>query len=407
MSYMEKVDVQFTDGPTIDAFARLRVSNPIAIFDNTFQYNLNPNKFSNSLTGAATITHVPAGACARLSTGGTTLGDKAILQTKEYVRYQPGKSQMILITGNIGAPVANVRQRIGYFDDANGLFFEQTNTAMSVVVRSSVSGSPVDTAVAQAAWNLDTLDGNGPSLITLDPTKSQIFFIDFEWLGVGRIRFGFVIDGIPVYCHEVLNANNITTVYMTTPNLPIRAEIENTGTAAGATTMDQFCMSVISEGGAEVPFRRQFSYGMGATPLAVTTRVPVLSIRLAPTFNSLVNRGKLILAALEVMASTNNCYWELVYNGALTGAAFASVNANSLAEYDITATAISGGIVIDQGWALSTGVPTRNTLKTQNSISEILLNDFAGTGPDTITLVATSLAATSNVQGIFKWLEER
>jgi hypothetical protein len=313
---------------------------------------------------------------------------------------------MVLLTATLGAAKANVRQRIGYFDDDNGLFFEQTSTAKSVVVRTSTSGSPVDGAVTQANWNLDALDGTGPSGITLDLAMSQIFLIDFEWLGVGRVRFGFVIDGLPVYCHEVLNANTLATIYMTTPHLPCRAEIENTAAAASTTTMQQYCMSVLSEGGVQEDLANEFAIGRGVTSLAVTTRRPVLSIRPSPTFNSITNRGHVTFAELEVLAATNDCLWELVLNGSLTGASFGAVDATySITDYDTAATAISGGIVLNRGWSIA-GLGAAAGKSAGGSFVE-LYNDFAGTTPDILSIVCTSFTGTTNVNALMRWTEQR
>lgn len=398
--------VTLHDSPALDAFARLRTSSPQTIFDNQFQYNLRPLQFSNSLTGTGAITHLPNESAAELSTGGTASGAKAILQTKRYIRYQPGKSQLIFITATIGEAKANVRQRIGYFSDTDGLFFEQDDTAKKIVVRTSTSGAPVDTAVAQADWNIDTLDGLGPSGMTIDWSKSQIFAIDFEYLGVGRVRFGFVLDGMFVYCHQVLNANNLATVYMSTPNLPIRASIENTGVAASTTVMKQFCMTVMSEGGFQEDLSDSFAIGRGTAALGVTTRRPVLSIRPSVTFNGITNRGHVIFEELELLARTNDCLWELVIGGTLTGASWANVDAgNSIVDYDTSATAITGGVVRNRGWALS-ALGSAAGRVTGGTVLE-LFNDFAGTSPDILSLVATSFTGTTNINALLRWREQK
>ena len=398
--------------PHTDAFGRLRVSEPQTVFNNTFVSDLNPLEFSNSLVGNGAITHVPAQASARLSTGGTASGDKAVLQTKRYVRYQPGKSQQVFLTSNLGAPKANVRQRVGLFDDNNGLFFEQTEAGASVNIRTSTSGSPVITSIPQSDWNIDTLDGMGPSGINLDLSQAQIFVIDFQWLGVGRIRFGFDINGLLYYCHEVLNANQSVIVYMATPHLPVRAEIENTAIAASLTTMDQFCMSVCSEGGVDEGVPKPFAAGRGITPLGVTTRRPVLSLRPRTTFNSLTNRGHITLASHQIVVNTNNVLWELVLNGSLTGASFANVDTvNSIADIDTAATAITGGVVIARGFAVAgggTGTIQTSTSQLSDALKHFeLYNDFTGLAPDTLSLVMTSFTATSNINACFNWTEQK
>lgn len=398
---------EFGDSTAVDAFGRLRISNPANIYENMLQYDLQPLKNDISLTGTGTVTHLPDQSAAELSTGGTASGAKAIFQSRKYHRYQAGKSLQVLMTACLGAPKANVRQRIGLFDDDNGIFFEQVETAKRVVIRSSTSGSPVETVVDQADWNLDKLDGTGLSKITIDWSKAQIFLMDFQWLGVGRVRLGFDINGSIVYCHEFNHANIETTVYMTTPHLPTRTSIENTGVAASTTTLIKFCSAVVAEGGAPEEPGNPFAVGRGVTPLGVTTRRPILSIRPSPTFQSIVNRGHVTFNQLEVLATTNNCLWELVKGGTLTGASWGTVDAtNSIVDYDTAATAITGGVVIDRGWSIA-GLGATSGVGQQNALPVEIFNDFAGTTPESLSIVCTAFTGTSNVNSLIRWLEQR
>ena len=75
--------------------------------------------------------------------------------------------------------------------------------------------------------------------------------IDYEWLGVGRVRVGFIIDGLIKYCHYFNHSNDdtFTSVYMSSPNLPLRYDIQSDGTNPGE--LDHICSTVISEGGIE------------------------------------------------------------------------------------------------------------------------------------------------------------
>ena len=389
--------------PNLDAFGRLRISNPVTLFESQHQYNELPLFWGSVLTGSGTATHLPNESAMRLRCT-TASGDKVVRQTKEYFRYQAGKSQLIEMTGVMGAKKANVRQRIGYFDGNNGLFFEQDENNLKVVRRTYVTGSPVDNATNQSSWNIDTMDGNGPSGVTLDMSKTHIFVIDFQWLGVGRVRFGFVVDGNLYYCHEILNANTLTEVYMTTGNLPLRYEIENTGTAASNTDLKQICCTVQSEGGYEDDLGIQFSSGMGTGTLGVTTRVPIFSIQLKSTFNSITNRGTVIPLAYDILAQTNSAYYEIVYNGTLTGASFSSVDSNSLCNEDTSATAISGGIVIADGYI---NADTKAPGSIENAIKNKLkvTNDVAGTTGDIISIVITSMNLTTTVSGSLTWKE--
>ena len=155
---------------------------------------------------------------------------------KEYHSYKPGCGQIALITGVLADTKNNLTQRVGYFDDRNGIYFEHANSAagtttLSWNIRTSISNTAVTSETASSSdWNIDKFDGTGPSGLTLDFTKSQIYVIDFQWLGVGRVRCGFDIDGQLYYAHEFLHANHTAGVFMSTPSLPIRWEIRNTNT---------------------------------------------------------------------------------------------------------------------------------------------------------------------------------
>lgn len=234
-----------------DAFGRQRVSNPITLFDSKQLYDKQPLLWDDQeISGSGTTSaHSTNEASTTIGVAGTTAGLRR-RQSFERFNYQPGKSQLILCTGQIDSAGTGIRAAMGLFDDQNGIFVQVENGVISIVKRSYVTGVAVDTEIAQSAWNGDKLDGTGSSGYTLDATKVQIFWIDLEWLGVGSVRTGFVIDGKFILCHTFNHANTVSTVYMSTANLPLRYEIENDGTGA-ATEMQHICSTVISEGGSD------------------------------------------------------------------------------------------------------------------------------------------------------------
>ena len=391
----------------LDAFGRVRVSDPITIFDAGHQYNLNLLVWDTGLSaGTGTVTHLPNESAVSLSTGGTASGAKAVLQSKVYHLYQPGKSQLIMCTGALGVATDDVRKRYGYFDADNGTFFEQTSAGVGAVLRSRTTGSVVDTRVEQADWNLDPLDGTGPSKITADFEKAQIFLFDMEWLGVGRVRFGIVLGGQIVYVHEFAHINTLTGPYMTSANLPIRAEIENTALAAGTTTWKQVCASVISEGGQEDDRAFLFSAGNGTTTTAVTTRRPIFTVRPKLTFNSLANRGQVVPSEIDLYTSSN-AYYEFVLNGTLTGASFGSAGADSIAEVDVAATAITGGTIVEGGFVTTGGGSSRGSGRNGLLGRLALVLNALGDTADTLSIVATSFAGTANMSAAVTWKEFR
>ena len=366
MAYINPIEIQFP-ASAIDAFARQRISSPTTVFDSKLVGDNRPLLYDDaevSGSGTTSIYNVNTSSN-RLSVAATTAG-RRIRQTFRRFNYQPGKSQLIILTGVINTPTSGNTKKIGYFDDNNGLFFDSTNATVGVNVRTFTSGAAVTTRIAQSAWNLDKLDGTGSSGVMLDFSKTQIFFFDFEWLGVGTVRFGFFIDGMPIYCHAVHNANILADVYMTTPNLPIRYEIQNDGTGA-SDSIKQICSTVIAEGGSD---GTGFPISIDRNTVMQTGNNsdfhPLFAIRLKTNFlGSTVN-----FRDFSIICTSNAAYryrWLLDPTVAGTAFTFNSL-ANSSIEFDNTATStttISGGTVINAG----VGYQTNQGGQTQGNFS--------------------------------------
>lgn len=395
-------------GAAADAFGRGRTTTPETLFNVDFEYDTQPLTMTVTNTGGGTATKTANVSSMTLNTGGTTNGDGTVLASRGYYRYEPGKSQLVIQTGVLGVQKTNVRSRIGYFDANNGVFFEMNGTdGAAVVQRTSTSGSPVDTRVLQANWNVDKCDGTGPSGFVIDFSKTQIFTIDMQWLGVGRVRFGFFDHGIPIVAHEVYNDNMITVPYMNTANLPIRWDIFNTGTAASGTTTSAICGSILSEGGQENSAALSFTANNAATPISANTRRPVLSIQLKTTFNSIVNRSQIRLRDIGILAATNPAFYELVYNGTLTGASFASVDGNSGMNFDVAATAITGGTIVDSGYCPAGSLSNRAAFLKDLLLKLPITLNAAGSTGDIITVVATGITGAASTTAALTWSEER
>jgi hypothetical protein len=380
-----------------DAFGRLRTASPISQFDYQNQYNSGALLWSTTIGGTGAITHQPNTSTVLLSTGGTASGAKVYRQTKQYMRYSPGKSLMGLMTFCLGAAKANVRKRVGYFDARNGIFLQESGGAISLVLRSYGTGSVVDTVVNQADWNGDQLNGERVSKTIADFTKSQILIIDIQWLGVGSVRCALEIDGAIHVMHEFKNANAIDSTYMTTANLPIRYEIENIGTAASTSTMLQICSTVITEQGS-VDDGGYYTHtaNTGATPKSVTTRQAILTIRPKLLLNSIVNRAKIAVMDIDLMIGGNDVMWELVYNGTIGGSpSYTDIGANSAVEYDIAGTTVTGGEIIHSGFTPAGSGQTRITSSEVVTSQFPIALDIDGANPATMTLVCTSVTGTA------------
>jgi hypothetical protein len=410
MTYFPKTTVQVDDSADVDAFSRLRVSSVTTLFDSMQQYGDNTLIWETAVVGTGLTSSLTNESTVSMSTGGTASGSSVIRQTKVYNRYQPGKSQLVLATFVMdNGPVANLRRRVGYFDAGDGIYFELSGSNVNFVRRTSASGVVVNNEVSQSNWNLDKLDGTGISGLTLDTSKAQILVTDLQWLGVGRVRVGFDINGVIYPCHQFLNANTtLTTVYMKTACLPIRYEITNTATTVGTNTMRHICGAVISEGGFEEQAGYQFSVNSGTgAGTAVTTRRNVLTVRAKTTGpNSVRNTGQILLREIELMPNSNNGFmWELVLNATIGGSpSWTSVNSASLAEYDTAGTTVAGGIVLDSGYVASSA-NARATIHSTVFRRLPLVYSGLNNVQDKISVVCTSLASTANPLVAMTWQE--
>lgn len=347
------VYVEFNPTAT-DAFGRLQVSEPYTLFDSQNRYAID-NQFDTSTSGTGTTSFLTNEASVKMEVTGAGVGS-VVKQSYRSFPYQPGKGLLVLATFVMdSSSSANLTQRVGYFNTQNGVFLQRVGTTPSFVLRSYVTGTASDARTAnQSSWNGDKLDGTGPSGITLDLSKAQILWMDFEWLGVGSIRCGFVINGVFIVCHTFNNANEISNVYMTTATLPVRYEITSV-TSAVAASMKQICSTVISEGGYE-----QASIDHVARRTTIFNNIdtaanfyPIVSIRLASTALGAV----VIPNRIQFQPTTlQNYEIALIKNPTLTGASWAAVSSDANVEMDVSATAISvAGTIVQTGYIANTG----------------------------------------------------
>lgn len=402
-------------GTSTDAFGRIRVSNPTTLFDSYHRYQMN-DKFTTSTAGTANTQHQVNESVVDMNIG-TASGDKCYRESKRVFAYQPGKSLLIMNTFAFNEQKTNVRQRVGYFSSENGVYFENDGTNNYLVLRSYVSGSAVETRIAQSNWNVDKFDGAGLSSQSahhdrgeLDTTKANIFWIDIEWLGVGDVRCGFVVDGLMHTAHVFHNDNLNTTTYMTTAILPIRYEIENTGISASASKMKQICSTVISEGGYTLEGRSRSISIPITTPKDLPTAgtfTPVLSIRLKDSFKDALA----VLKDVEFFGLTNNTSYryKIIIGGTLTSASFVSVSDDSSIEYDISATAISGGRDAQVGYvnvSAGAGAAAINLDRSQLFAYQLERDTFTASNKGVIiTLAATGSANGNDAVGAMSWEE--
>jgi len=389
-------------GNNTDAFGRLRVSNPLTIFDSKSIMSKN-NLFDESTANGGTVTYTSNKSTVNLNVT-EAAGSKTIRQSKRVMSYQPGKSLLIFNTFVMNAQTENLKQKVGLFDSNNGIFFQDTGTGYQIVRRTYTSGAAVDTEINQSAWNGDKLDGTGASGFDLDAATSNILFIDIEWLGVGSVRVGFVINGQLITAHTFNNANSLTTVYMQTANLQIRYEIERAGTlTAGTYTLQQICSSCISEGG----------YAPKAVEQMIgTAAIGGVNLTTADTFYNLAtiriktSRPYAVIVPAGFIASgiSNSDFEVQLILNATPSTSFSYSSYSDNLEYDLTGTTtITGGTIVAKAYIAGKSSSIASVGDGFNFDYQ-LGQTIAGVS-DTLTLCAKAAANNDDVLGTIKWYD--
>lgn len=390
-----------------DAFGRLRTVHPYTIFDSQHRYQEN-NKWVTATGVSGTTSYQVNESAINLSVT-TGSGDYIYRETKRVFPYQPGKSFLSMLSFVFAPAKANLRQRVGLFGTQNGIFFEQSGDTNYIVVRSYTTGSVVETRIPQSSWNYDKFNGSGVTSRTLDITKANIFWMDVEWLGVGDVRTGFVVDGRPEIAHVFHGDNVNTTTYMTTAVLPLRHEIENLGTTTSGSTAKQICATVISEGGYD-------PRGIGGTAghpvnakydlTATGTFYPVAGIRLKSTRPD----AAVVLAGISLVGTTNNATynWQLVAGGTSSGGTWTSAGTTSAVEYNLTATGFVQGTgrSLSEGYTVGSNQGSTVTALNRDDLLKYQLerNSFTSTQEELTLLVASDTAGADIVSAI-NWEE--
>jgi len=381
-------------GTNLDAFGRLRVSEPYTLFDSQNRY-IDGDQFSNITATGGNVVYVQNESSFNLNVSSTS-GSSVIRQSKTVQAYQPGKSLLTMNTFAMATLKENLRQRVGYFTTGNGVYFEAVGTTLNLVIRSSTTGVVVEERIPQANWNGNTL----LSGIVLDPTLTQIFWCDIEWLGVGNVRAGFVINSQFVVCHTFQHANQPgnTTVYMTTATLNPRYEITNTGATTGNSTMKQICSTVISEGGFTPSTKIGYvTNGTSVTRVSSANTVTALcSIRLNPAYPDAV----VIPAQIDILlVDAKYGQFQIIENATFT-TSWSNV-AGSVVQSAIHSNTIIDGRVVYAGLSSS-----RDKVEISEDIKKRLQlwRDANGT-PSTLTLAVAYTSSNADLLWQLGWEE--
>jgi hypothetical protein len=401
MSYFEKTRILSADSPSIDAFGKWRVSQPTTLFDSKQVVDSGSFYFDIKTTSGGTVTWNSGSAQSTFKVTNTS-GSRAIKQTKRIFVYQPGKSQQIICTGKFGTKIDGIKKSIGSFDDNDGYFFQTSGSSFGVLLRKTINGVKTDTFISQSTWNLDKMNGLGPSGNTLDITKAQIYTMDYEWLGVGRVRYGVVQKGVLIYVHEINNYNSLDTVYLRNPNLPIRYEMSTHKNTTTGSLMTQICSTVISEGGFDNTGKRVVVTSNNGATIGASQYDAVLFIR----YNSSTSKGaQIVPEQLDLLIKPGNSStfagrWELLVNPTVTNAVtYNNASGSVVTQVGVVA---AGNIITNPGTIIATGYFAGTGA---NSVAEmVVLDPYYGLGrkiDNTSDVLAIGIKTLDNTYRIY------
>jgi hypothetical protein len=409
MTYLLDDRIRYDDSPNLDSFGRLRTSTPLTLFDSSQRFFPDRN-FAQSVSGSGTSIYDANSATLNITVA--TTGDKVIRETNKVFAYQPGKSLLVMRTFHFSNS-SNIIQRIGYYNNDDGVFLEKNDGTINIVKRSSVSGTIQEVRVPKTSWNVDRLDGaantTNPSGITLNLNNVQIWFMDYEWLGVGTVRCGFVIDGEFHVVHKFHHANrdssannNTALPYMKTACLPLRSEIESIG---GAGSMTLICSTVLSEGGYELRGRpRSVGHELdgGKTLSSTNTLYPLVSIRLkSNNINGIVTPK-----TFQIFSLTAGNFKYFIISGETIGGTWQSRGDDSIVEYNLTASSVNvGNTIHEAGYIASTNQVAGATGQVDVPFKyQLERNPFTGFSREFIIAITTT-TNNPNVCSSINWEE--
>ena len=383
---------QGPDSGALDAFGRQRFSQPFTLFDSMLRYSKRTDLWDEAVVSSGTTNYLTNESSLELKTT-VASGDTVLRRSRRHLPYQPGKSLMIMASFVGNAPIAGLVQEVGYFDDDNGIILRANGTSVQFVVRSSATGTIQENVVNQAEWNID-------SFAALDFTKANIFIADLEWLGVGRVRCGFVIDGEIRYCHEFKHSNNIDKVYMTSAILPASYRLYNSSTIASPAVLKQICTSVVSEGGYQ-PTGPIYIAGRGAGSFtAISSETMVAAIRMASGRTDNVIIPSQIDASIGGNPASNvAAQWRLRLNPTVSGTWLSADNGRGNVQVMSSGT-FSGGTIVGAGLVASRSSVEFNP---ESGLALSLGQTIDGTSD--ILILTLQCSSSEDATGLIGWRE--
>ena len=404
------VDLDDLPGKHLDAFSRVRVSEPGYRFDSQFTYRIDSDLWDVVETGDGSVDHDATNRLATLTAGNTAGANTAILQSHYHAPYTPGRGQLAFITFSFPDDVpTNGEVGVGYYDGSDGVYLKKTASAVTLNI-ANTTGADAE-SVEQADWNIDPMDGTGPSGITLDLKKTQILAIQMQALYVGQTIVGFDLNGELFPVHAFNHANISTLPYLAQASLPVRYWA-NTSTDSGSAVVKAICATVISDGGPDL-FKMPGRPFVATGSLANTAAGAVIVVRCKQQLNS-INQNVICLPTIvDVTVADAGCWVEIRRNATITAGTFEDVDAASVMEVSFagnagTDPAVTGGTgtLIDRFYVNASA--TTRTAKETGLSGKIVLDysHLLGVG-DTLSVIYNGGTASTDVFASLDWIEIR
>jgi len=360
------------------------------------------------ITGTASSTHDVYQSMVLLQVG-SAAGDSVIRQTKRVQRYLPGRQSEVSMVFRWFPVATGVRRRFGLFDDLDGIYFEDGGDGdFYVVIRRNTAGGIIENRVARADWNVDKLDGTGPSGITAIPEAIQQMSSEYEWYGAGQVEFNFIINNNKYPIHQFNHGNIVEYTWAASASLPIRCELTNvTGESAGPHYFWQGSHSFTTEGTTTL-LGRQKAISSPLTGYSLTTAntfYPVIAIRLKTNaLRSVVIPDFYAGATLD----NTNVFIRVIEGATITGGTWISYDSESAVEYNLTGTAFSNGTILDTVFVNGTNQGIKYGLP-ERAITQIVRNTTTTLGDTSSTFVIAIASTNANKAGwaSLGWIEVR
>jgi hypothetical protein len=398
MSFIFNNQISYSDSANLDAFGRLRTAAVQNLVDIKHVYDKNPLQINEVTAGTATSIFNQEYARVRMSTSANN--DLVIRQGKTHPIYQPGKSQLFQASFSNFQLETNIIKRVGAFTTItgspynsvfDGYFLESNGVTNEISFQIWRSGTTVYTA-ATTTWNSNEFDPIG-----LDWSNTNLMSVDYQWLGVGRMRFGLDLAGILIYFTEHNCANNEPDVYMSSPNQPIRYEIRQVGVGSGY--FDMICSQVCSEGALNGLYSTVGVINSTTADLNSSgTKYPYIGYRLKPTYKSVTSQ----YSSLSILNTSNDNYLLTIeYNPTLSVTPSWTDIPNSPFQYSVyngtvTATITSPGHIMSSLIGES-GTSALTTLKIDDN--QIRVGSNVNGTLDEMWICITPLSASATFLG--------